>query len=122
MRNSCSFVKMLGMFVSVFIYILSCLGAYINLDERKLAASPSVNYSTPFNDLHVQHESSFNVNPALSVKNTNLIDENRLNHLEKMTFENEIPISMHAETKRLINEPSAKPSNVSTIYLTVFET
>lgn len=115
MKTSCSFVKMLGMFISVFIYILSCLGAYINLEEKNLAQSPSVNFSTPINDLHVQQQSLFNVTPQLSLKNANLIYENRLNHSQKITFENEIPISKHAETKRLIAEPSKSPSNVSNI-------
>ena len=110
MKNTNTFIKMLGLFISIFVYILSCLGAYISPEYNNLIKSTTVNHSMPKHDLHVQHESIFSVTPILFYNTTNFIGKNQSD--DKMTFQDEIPISNHAERKRLIAEPSVKPSEV----------
>ena len=101
---------MLGLFVSIFVYILSCLGAYISPEYNNLLKSTNVNHSLPKHDLHVQHESIFSVTPILFYNTTNFNGENRSDH--KMTYQDEISISNHAERKRLIAEQTVTSSEV----------
>ena len=110
MKNTITFIKMLGLFISIFVYILSCLGDYISPEYNNLIKSTNVNHSLPKHDLHVQHESIFSVTPILFYNTTNFIGENRSDH--KMTFQDEISSSNHKERKRLIVEPSVSPSKV----------
>ena len=115
MKNTNTFIKMLGLFISIFVYILSCLGAYISPEYNNLLKSTIVNRSMPKNDLHVQHESIFSVTPMLFYNTTSFISKNQSNH--KMTFQDEITSSNHAERKRLIAEPSVSTSQVFEIYI-----
>ena len=91
------------------------MGAYISPEYNNLLKSTIVNRSMPKNDLHVQHESIFSVTPMLFYNTTNFISKNQSNH--KMTFQDEITSSNHAERKRLIAEPSVSPSQVLEIYI-----
>ena len=112
MKNSNTFVKMIGLFISIFIYILSCLGGFIRPAGENIANSSKVNYSSVIPVPHNQNDKYFNVSQILSNNATFSNHENLSNRANKMSFQNEIPISDHSKTKRLIAEPSASPSEV----------
>ena len=119
MRNSNTLVKMLGFFMSIFIYILSCLGAFISPGDRNFTNSTVVDSSMPKHISHIQHDKKFNATPLLSYNTSYGINANHFVSSNKMTFQNEIPISNHTEIKRLIVEPSESSSKVQEIFVTI---
>ena len=112
MKNSNTLVKMLGLFLSIFIYILSCLGAFISPGDRNFVNSTVVDSSIPKHISHIQDDKKLNATPLLSYNTSNGINTNHFVSSNKMTFQNEIPITNHTEIKRLIVEPSESSSKV----------
>ena len=117
MKNSNTLVKMLGLFMSIFIYILSCLGAFISPGDRNFTNSTVVASSMPNHISHIPHDENINATPLLSYNTSYGISANHFVSSNKMRFQNEIPISNHTEIKRLISEPSESSSKVQRIFI-----
>ena len=118
MKNSNTLVKMLGLFMSIFIYILSCLGAFISPGDGNFSNSTVIDSSIPKHISHIQRDKKLNATHLLSYNTSYGINGSHFVPSNKMTFQNEIPISNHTEIKRLIVEPSESSSKVQKIYIT----